>query len=130
MENFTSHSEYHFSKNLTPRLLEVDKTYKINRVKLMRDIRMLRKVCDGKIPELTSDDPGQLKALLVKCRKTIQQDCHDYEHEDTQATPTNASDINLNVSISPQISPVQSAQKLKTEKACDKERKVRKKKSN
>ena len=34
-----------------------------------------------------------------------------YEHEDTQATPTNASDINLNVSISPQISPVQSAKK-------------------
>lgn len=129
MENFTSHSEYHFSKNLTPRLLEVDKTYKINRVKLVRDIRMLRKFCDGKIPEVTSDDAGQLKALLVKCPKTIQQDCHDYENEDTQATPTKASDINLNVSISPQISPVQSAQKLNTEKACDNERKVRKKKS-
>ena len=59
MENFTSHSEYHFSKNLTPRLLKVDKTYKVNRVKLMRDIRMLRKFCDGKIPEVTSDDAAQ-----------------------------------------------------------------------
>ncbi len=54
MENFTSHSEYHVSKKLTPRLLEVDKTF-----------------CDGKIPEVRSDDAGQLKALLVKCRKTI-----------------------------------------------------------
>ena len=37
MENFTSHSEYHFTKNLAPRLLKVDKTYELNRVKLMRD---------------------------------------------------------------------------------------------
>ena len=129
MENFTSHSEYHFSKNLTPRLLEVDKTYNINRVKLMRDIRMLRKFCDGKIPEVTSDDAGQLKALLVKCRKTIQQDCRDYEVGDTETMLSNSSDINLNVSISPQISPVQNAQKLKTENVCDNERKVKKKKS-
>jgi len=129
MENFTSHSEYHFSKNLTPRLLEVDKTYNINRVKLMRDIRMLRKFCDGKIPEVTSDDAGQLKALLVKCRKTIQQDCRDYEVEDTQGMVSNTSDINLNVAISPQISRVQNALKLKSENECDNERKARKKKS-
>ncbi len=42
---------------------------------------------------------------------------------------SNSSDINLNVSISPQISPVQNAQKLKTENVCDNERKVKKKKS-
>ena len=129
MENFTSHSEYHFSKNLTPRLLEVDKTYNINRVKLMRDIRMLRKFCDGKIPEVTSDDAGQLKALLVKCRKTIHQDSRDYEVEDTLGMVSNSSDINLNVAISPPISPVENKQKLKTENACDNERKERKKKS-
>lgn len=126
MENFTSHSEYHFTKNLTPRLLEVDKTYKTNRVKLMRDIRMLRKFCDGKIPEITTDDAGQLKALLAKCRMTVQRDCRDYPgDDDTQTMLTNSSDINLNVSISP----VQSAPTLNTEKVCDNERKCRKKKS-
>lgn len=125
MENFTSHSEYHFTKNLTPRLLEVDKSYKTNRVKLMRDIRMLRKFCDGKIPEITTDDAGQLKALLSKCRMTVQRDCRDYPgDDDTQTMLTNSSDINLSVSISP----LQSAPTLNTEKAYDNERKCRKKK--
>ncbi len=81
-----------------------------------------------KIPEATSDDAGRLKALLVKCRKTIQHDCRDYEVEDMETVLSNSSDINLNVSISPQISPVQNAQKLKTENLCDNERKVKKKK--
>ena len=43
MNDFSSNSEYHFIKSLMPRLFEVDKSYKMNKPKLMRDIRMLRK---------------------------------------------------------------------------------------
>jgi hypothetical protein len=68
MNDFSSNSEYHFIKNLIPRLHEVDKGYKINKPKLMRDIRMLRKWLDGKIPPVTSNDPEQLRILLRKCR--------------------------------------------------------------
>ena len=68
MNDFSSNSEYHFIKNLIPRLYEVDKGYKMNKPKLMRDIRMLRKCLDGKIPPMTSNDPEQLRILLRKCR--------------------------------------------------------------
>ena len=68
MNDFSSNSEYHFIKNLIPRLHVVDKGYKINKPKLMCDIRMLRKWLNGKIPPVTSNDPEQLRILLRKCR--------------------------------------------------------------
>lgn len=68
----------------------------------MRDIRMLRKFLDRRIPEVTSNDAEQLKALLTKCRRNMQQDCRDFP-EDAQMTTTNSppTGINLNVSFSP-----------------------------
>lgn len=74
MEDFTSNSEYHFIKNLTPRLYKVDQSYKLNKPKLMRDIRMLRKWLDGKIPPNTVNDSEQLRILLSKCKNNFKLD--------------------------------------------------------
>jgi hypothetical protein len=74
MEDFTSNSEYHFIKNLTPRLYKLDHSYKLNKPKLLRDIRMLRKCTDGKIPPVTANDSEQLRILLSKCRKNFNLD--------------------------------------------------------
>jgi len=105
MQDFTAHNEYHFIKNLTPRLQAADTRYKLNRVKLLRDIRMLRKFLDGQIPEVTSNDAEQLKALVAKCRRNMRQDCRDFPDDvvDAQIETTNSphTGINLNVSISP-----------------------------
>ena len=80
----------------------MDKTYELNRIKLIKDTRMLRKFCDGKIPEVTSDDAEQLKVLLAKCRKTMQKDCRDFPPDDADSSKMmRSSDISLNVSISP-----------------------------
>ena len=102
MQDFTTYNEYHFIKNLTPQLQAAHTTYKVNRVKLLRDIRILRKCLDGRIPEVTPNDAEQLKALLAKCKRTMQQDCRDFP-EDAHIASTNspASGINLNVSFSP-----------------------------
>ena len=94
-------------------------------------MRMLRKFCDGKIPEVTSDDAEQLKALLAKCRKTMQKDCRDFPLDDADSSKMmRSSDINLNVSISP----IHSAPTLNTnwktaEDDSDCDRKIKKKKS-
>ena len=105
MQDFTTHNEYHFIKNLTPRLQAADTTYKLNKVKLLRDIRMLRKFLDGQIPKVTCNDAEQLKALVAKCRRNMQQDCRDFPDDevDAQIATTNSphTGINLNVSISP-----------------------------
>ncbi|XP_028412560.1 mediator of RNA polymerase II transcription subunit 19-B-like [Dendronephthya gigantea] len=74
MEDFTSNSEYHFIKNLTPRLYKLDQSYKLNKPKLMRDIRMLRKCLDGKIPPVSVNDPEQLRILISKCKKSFDLD--------------------------------------------------------
>ena len=50
MEDFSSNNEYHFIKNLTPRLFAVDPSYKTNKAKLMRNVRLLCSALDGKIP--------------------------------------------------------------------------------
>lgn len=73
MEDFSSNNEYHFIKNLTPRLFAVDPSYKTNKAKLMRDVRLLRSALDGKIPPAQTNDPEQLKILLAKCRKSVQE---------------------------------------------------------
>lgn len=73
MEDFSSNNKFHFIKNLTPRLYAVDPSYKTNKPKLMRDVRMLQNFLDGKIPPECSDDPEQLRILLTKCKKNLQQ---------------------------------------------------------
>ena len=73
MEDFSSNNEFHFIKNLTPRLYAVDPLYKTNKPKLMRDVRTLRNFLDGKIPKVCADDPEQLRILLAKCKKNLWQ---------------------------------------------------------
>ena len=73
MEDFSTNNEYHFVKNLTPRLYSVDPSYKTNKPKLMRDVRLLRRFLDGKIPPVSTNDPEQLRILLTKCKKNAQQ---------------------------------------------------------
>ena len=65
MKDFSSNNEFHFIKNLTPRLYAVDPSYKTNKPKLMRDVRMLQNFLDGKILPVCSDDPEQLPYLPV-----------------------------------------------------------------
>ena len=71
VENFSSKSEYQFIKNLTPRMYGMDASYKLNKAKLMRDVRILRTATDGRIPEVTSNDTEQLQILLNKSKKDI-----------------------------------------------------------
>jgi hypothetical protein len=70
MQEFSSSSEFQFVRNLTPRMYNVDPTYKTNKCKLMRDVRLLRESLDGKIPPVTSNDAEQLSLLITKLRKT------------------------------------------------------------
>jgi len=70
MQQFSSSSEFQFVKNLTPRMYEVDITYKTNKAKLMRDVRLLRECLDGKIPPITTNDTEQLGLLIAKFKKT------------------------------------------------------------
>lgn len=90
MEDFSSNNEYHSIKNLTPRLYAVDPSYKTNKPKLMRDVRLLRDTLDGKIPPVSTNDPEQLRILLTKCKKnTVQQFPNApnlFDQEDTCST--------------------------------------------
>ena len=71
MQTFSSGSEYQFVKNLTPRMFAADASYKTNKAKLMRDVRLLRTFCDGKIPVSTVNDAEQLKILIGKSKKQV-----------------------------------------------------------
>lgn len=71
VENFSTGSEFLFVKNLTPRLFAADPTYKTNKAKLMRDVRLLRTFLDGKIPVVTSNDAEQLKILISKSKNSV-----------------------------------------------------------
>ena len=70
IEQFSSTSEFQFVKNLTPRMYNIDPTYKTNKCKLMQDVRLLREALDGKIPPVTVNDAEQLGILIAKLRKT------------------------------------------------------------
>ena len=70
VENFSSKSEYQFIKNLTPRMYAMDSSYKLNKAKLMRDVRILRTATDRQIPEVTSNDSEPLR-ILNKSKKDI-----------------------------------------------------------
>ena len=74
MENFKTKSEYHFIKNLSPRLFAIDSSYKTNKAKLMRDIKLLRTALDGRIPEVTANDEEQLQILLKKCKTDLKSE--------------------------------------------------------
>ena len=71
METFSSGSEYQFVKNLTSRMFAADTSYKTNKAKLMRDVRLLRTFCDGKIPVSTANDAEQLRILIGKSKKQV-----------------------------------------------------------
>ena len=71
MDDFTTGSEYSFVKNLTPRMFAADPSYKVNKAKLMRDVRLLRTFLDGKIPAFTANDSEQLRILISKCKKNV-----------------------------------------------------------
>ena len=74
MENFKTKSEYNFIKNLSPRLFAIDSSYKTNKAKLMRDIKLLRTALDGRIPEVTANDGEQLQILLKKCKTDLKSE--------------------------------------------------------
>ena len=52
-------------------MFAVDASYKTNKAKLMRDVRLLRTFCDGKIPVSTANDAEQLKILIGKSKKQV-----------------------------------------------------------
>ena len=72
MEQFSTNSEHQFAKNLAPRMYNVDESYKKNKPKLMRDVRVLRESLDGKIPPVTTNDAEQLRILIARCKRSKQ----------------------------------------------------------
>ena len=63
MEQFSSSGEFQFVKNLTTRMYAVDSTYKRDKARLMRDVRLMRESLEGKIPPQTTNDPKQQTIL-------------------------------------------------------------------
>ena len=51
-------------------MYNVDRTYKTNKCRLMRDVPLLRESLDGKIPPVTANDAEQLGLLITKLKKT------------------------------------------------------------
>ena len=72
MEQFSTSSEYQFIKSVTPRMYQADESYKVNKAKLMRDVRLLRECLDGKIPPVTTNDSEQIKNLIRRCKRSKQ----------------------------------------------------------
>lgn len=72
MEQFSTSSEYQFIKSVTPRMYQADESYKVNKAKLMRDVRLLRECLDGKIPPVTTNDREQIRNLILKCKRSKQ----------------------------------------------------------
>lgn len=72
MEQFSTSSEYQFIKSVTPRMHQADESYKVNKAKLMRDVRLLRECLDGKIPPVTTNNSEQISNLILKCKRSKQ----------------------------------------------------------
>lgn len=70
MEQFSTSSEYQFIKSVTPRMYQADESYKVNKAKLMRDVRLLQECLDGKIPPVTTNDSEQIKNLILRCKRS------------------------------------------------------------
>ena len=110
-KNFVSQSEHQFLKALMPRMMKVDPSYKLNKQKLLRDIRILRTFYNGKIPVETTNDPEQLCISLSKCKQTLELEVGVVgvqgiqQYEESQGTKDGKNAINLNVtcrSVSPE----------------------------
>ena len=92
--------------------MRVNPGYKMNRPKLLRDIRVLRQFFGGKISDETTNDPEQLRIKLSKCKSSLENDVGDVgvvgieECEKRQAT---SSGVNLNVHMN--VTPVKNKMK-------------------
>ena len=87
----------------------MDSSYKLNKAKLIRDVRILRTATDGRIPEVTSNDSEQLRILLNKSKKDIKvragvqlasddemdENNFDREPERINKTKTNSSSLSF-----------------------------------
>lgn len=95
MEQFSSSSEHQFIKCLMPRMIEVDASYKLNKAKLMRDVRLLRDYFDGNIPPKTTNDPEQLRILISKIKKSkkVQADSDTEFESSLQSIPLKISPV-------------------------------------
>ena len=71
MDDFTTGTEFSFAKNLTPQMFAADPSYKINKAKLVHDVRLLRAFLDGKIPAVTANNNEQLRIVISKCKKNV-----------------------------------------------------------
>lgn len=69
MEQFSTSSEYQLIKTVTPRMYQADESYKVNKAKLMRDVRLLRECLDWKIPPVTTNDSKQIKKFDFEMQK-------------------------------------------------------------
>ena len=98
MQEFSSSSEFQFVKNLTPRMYDVDPTYKTNKCRLMWDVRLLRESLDGKIPPVTANDAEQLRLLITKLKKT--KNIADDSNSKELAIWANSASIDSNVNSS------------------------------
>ena len=92
MENFKTKSEYHFVKNLSPRLFAIDSLYKTNKAKLMRDIKLLRTALDGRILEVTANDVEQLQILLKKCKTDMKSEVDAHFSSDENMSTDSSED--------------------------------------
>ena len=109
LKNFVSQSEHQVLKALTPRMIKVDPSYKLNKQKLLRDIHILRKFYNGKIPAETTNDAERLRISLHKCKQTLEhevgevavQGIQQYErfHCDNE---NNAINLNVPMSVLPE----------------------------
>ena len=77
MEQFSTNSVHQFAKNLAARMYDVDESYKKNKPKLMRDVRLLRESLYGKIPPVTTNDTEQLRILIARCKRSKQLHADD-----------------------------------------------------
>ena len=109
-----SQSEHQFIKALTPQFIKVDPQYKMNKPKLLRDIRILRTFYDGKISQEATNDVEQLRITLNKCKSTLANDIGDVALHEIQeykeSLPVNdidnvqnqnALNLNVNMNLSP-----------------------------
>ena len=72
MEQFSTSSECQSIKRVTPRMYQADESYKVNKAKLMRGVRLLRECLDGKVPPVTTNDSEQIKNLILKRKRSKQ----------------------------------------------------------
>jgi len=66
MEQFSTNGKHQFAKNLASRMYYVDKSYKNNKPKFMRDLHLLSESLDGKIPPGTTNNAEQLRILIAR----------------------------------------------------------------